>query len=513
MAANMGHGDAQLELGQLCKDGYIEGKGFLHALKWYTKAYFQENTRAIAHLYLLDGKQGFGKEFYFKLFKKMDKYKDHLEINLSNDGTVELEPRYRQVTGDIFQFYGYVYYQLGYMYFSGNGAEFDFEKAWHHFNISHKVFNTKEALRFMIIGIEEERNLGTPTHLKKIEMFSDLASKLDAKQLYELASVIYNKNRFKHTHEKSTLNQDDKFAFGLLERSVKEGYLNSKKLLGDFYYFGYGVAIDYKKNLQNHIDYANAQDGQENFRAGVEHYDSKKYNSQGWNIALVYITKASNQKNINAQKLLFDTFYSGQNTTPFIKEIEELYKALADQQSDNENIDAGIRYLYRWRNPLAGLVYLHRAADQENPVALRILGDLYCYGNNVDKGHDKAKELQKSSSIQLSSRECFRIGKGYYKGSKLLTKNHEIAFIYLNESITKGNYETGRHLDDTYFPEDVVEIDEVKELQLHEIFAVTPGEDNLIYVGQSYFSKEYYSIAAIYLTKIKRRPNNTSLSR
>jgi hypothetical protein len=65
----------------------------------------------------------------------MDKYKDHLEINLSSDGTLELEPRHRQVTGDIFQFYGYVYYQLGYMYFSGNGAEFDFEKAWHHFNI------------------------------------------------------------------------------------------------------------------------------------------------------------------------------------------------------------------------------------------------------------------------------------------------------------------------------------------------------------------------------------------
>jgi hypothetical protein len=36
----------------------------------------------------------------------MDKYKDHLEINLSSDGTLELEPRHRQVTGDIFQFYG-----------------------------------------------------------------------------------------------------------------------------------------------------------------------------------------------------------------------------------------------------------------------------------------------------------------------------------------------------------------------------------------------------------------------
>jgi TPR repeat protein len=50
VAANMGHCGAQLELGQLYEDGYIEGKGFLHALKWYTNAYFQENTRAIAHL-------------------------------------------------------------------------------------------------------------------------------------------------------------------------------------------------------------------------------------------------------------------------------------------------------------------------------------------------------------------------------------------------------------------------------------------------------------------------------
>jgi TPR repeat protein len=321
-----------------------------------------------------------------------------------------------------------------------------------------------------------------------------------------LASVIYNKNRFKHTHDNTTLNQDDKFAFGLLERSVKEGYLNSKKLLGDFYYFGYGVAIDYKKSLQNHIDYANTQDGQENFRAGVEYYDNKKYNSQGWNIALVYITKASNlKKNINAQKFLFDTFYSGQNTAPFIKEIGELHKALADQKSDNENMDAGIRYFYRWRNPLTGLVYLHRAANQENPVALRILGDLYCYGNNVDKNYDKAKELHKLSSIQLSSRECFRIGESYYKGTRLFTKNHEIAFIYSNESITKDNYNTWRYLDDTYSFGDVVEIDEVKALRLHEIFAATLGEDNLIYVGQSYYSKEYYSIAAIYLTKIKRK--------
>jgi hypothetical protein len=33
----------------------------------------------------------------------------------------------------------------------------------------------------MVIGTEEERNLETATYLKKIEMFSVLASKLDGK--------------------------------------------------------------------------------------------------------------------------------------------------------------------------------------------------------------------------------------------------------------------------------------------------------------------------------------------
>jgi TPR repeat protein len=69
-AAYKGHRDAQFKLGKLYEDLYIKGKDSLDALTWYTKAYFQENSHAITHLYILDGKQDFEKEFYSKLFKK-----------------------------------------------------------------------------------------------------------------------------------------------------------------------------------------------------------------------------------------------------------------------------------------------------------------------------------------------------------------------------------------------------------------------------------------------------------
>jgi hypothetical protein len=102
----------------------------------------------------------------------MDKYKEHEYGQLSREVLLELEHQYDQVAYNVSPFYGYVHYQLGYMYFSGNGTEVNYEKAWHHFNISHEVFNTKEALRFMTIETEEEEYLETATYLKKIEMFN-----------------------------------------------------------------------------------------------------------------------------------------------------------------------------------------------------------------------------------------------------------------------------------------------------------------------------------------------------
>jgi TPR repeat protein len=133
-------------------------------------------------------------------------------------------------------------------------------------------------------------------YLKKIEMFSVVAHKLDAEQSYQFACVIYNMNRFKKIYESSILYLDDRLAFDLVNRSLENKNLKSNKLLGDMYYFGYGVEVDLEKSIEYHIGWANNQNEQENFRIGLEYCNSKKDDIQSWTRTLVYIIKAYNQK-------------------------------------------------------------------------------------------------------------------------------------------------------------------------------------------------------------------------
>ncbi|KAI8876763.1 HCP-like protein [Backusella circina FSU 941] len=397
------------------------------------------------------------------------------------------------------QFYGYVHYQLGCTHFNGNGTEINYEKAWYHFYQAHEVFDNREALYFMTIEIESINDPETPLLLKKINMFITVISELDGEQLHQLGSVFYNKIHSDNPHN-NFINQTNEFAFDFLQKSLEKENPKLKKLIGDMYNFGYGVEADHEKSLQYHIDWANNQDGQANFRTGQEYYNAEENHT----IALMYIVKAANQKNDSAQRYLHDVIPSRQNTT-YIKKEDEIHKAIADLQSDSENLDVGLMYYYGIgnikRNCLAGLIYLQQSTNQANHVARRILGDVYYFGNGIDKSQEKGNALHKLSSSQLDWMDYFRIDECYYIGSKHFKKNHNIAYIYFTESVKKGNHEARRYLGDIYFSGDVVEVDKEKALELHENYANALSEANLIIIGPTYYDKQWYSIAAIYLKK------------
>ncbi|KAI8883478.1 HCP-like protein, partial [Backusella circina FSU 941] len=499
LAAKKGHYSAQFTTGKLYESGEVGGKNVLDALKWYTKAYFQGSYQAIASLYRLDYEPDFEKKFYSKLFSKLQRYEGHKEGQL--EAIVrDYEYHHKPTGSNDNQFYGYVHYQLGFMHFNGNGTEINYKKAWCHFYQAHKEFDNREALYFMTIEIESINNPETPLLLKKINMFITVISELDGEQLHQLGSVFYNKIHSDNPHN-NFINQTNEFAFNFLQKSLKNENPKLKKLIGDMYNFGYGVEADHEKSLQYHIDWANNQDGQANFRTGQEYYNAEENST----IGLMYIIKAANQKNNDAQRFLYDVVPNLQNNATYIKKEEELHKIFADLQSDSENLDVGLMYYYGigniGRRHLVGVIYLQRAATQANQVAQRILGDIYYYGFGVEKSQEKAKELHKSASSQLSGIECSRIGQSYFLGSKCFKENHEIAYIYLTESIKKGNYEAGRYLGDIYFSGDVVEVDKEKALELHENYANALSEASLIIIGPTYYDKQWYSIAAIYLKK------------
>jgi TPR repeat protein len=146
VVANWGHIVAQFKLGQFYEDGYIDGKGFLDALKWYTKAFLQTNNQAILHLDELDDDPNFIIRHYSKQFRKLRIYSSHQLGKFSEDDALD----YEKTTGRSLQFYGLVHYHLGYMYICGLSAVVDYNRAWHHFDISHKVFNTRQALYLLI---------------------------------------------------------------------------------------------------------------------------------------------------------------------------------------------------------------------------------------------------------------------------------------------------------------------------------------------------------------------------
>ena len=108
------------------------------------------------------------------------------------------------------------------------------------------------------------------------------------------------------------------------------------------------------------------------------------------------------EKYINWARLYAQHLYMG------VPEYKDINKALNLFQRIKELDRSGVAYSYLGYDDVengrieSGLIHLHKAAEFSNREAILFLGDLYFFGNKLDKDWNKAKELYLNELVQDS---------------------------------------------------------------------------------------------------------------
>jgi TPR repeat protein len=464
LAANQGHYDAQFKLGQLYEDGYIAGKGFIDALKWYTKAFLQTSNHAILHLDELDDDPNFRTRHHSKQFHELTRYSSHQYGKFDEGNALD----YEKTTGDLY-YYGTnvdnnstTLCRLGNMYHKGKGVKKVHKKSlWFpkiSASLSENIFNDDFVLKYMVNSYELEK---------------------DAE-----ARILE------------------------ISREINQGFSATAQFIADKYYYGDDVIVkDQVKSMKIHNILFNHINGHEAFYIGKKYYQGSKY-LKNTTIGLIYLNIAAFDKYFPAAfRFLGDLFYYGDSDTDKDKDKGlDFHEVSAELDWCFNIVDIGKKYYkgseYLKKNTTVGLIYLNAAAfDRDSSDTLRFLGDLFYYGDSdTDKDEDKGLELHTMLANRINTSEALRIGRAYYEGLDYKSpvpfkKNTTIGFIYLNiAAFAKSSPKVLRYLGDLfYYGDNDTDKDQVKALEFHARSANRISAFENFRIGESYYEGLLYN--------------------
>lgn len=219
-------------------------------------------------------------------------------------------------------------------------------------------------------------------------------SKKLAKLLYELGKIYY---LGEETH------QNYNEAFSYFKKSAKQNYAPAQNMLGIMYYNGYGVELNYNEAFTWFYKAANQGNDEAQYYLGMIYYNGDLiYNGEyisDLKKAFYWLTKSANQGNVYAKEQLKKMYCSGVGLKIYDEDIINMYRKVAEQGNDE-----ALHNLYNyfcnqdWYDDAISL--LEKASDRGCIFAMNELGDIYYYGDIVNKNYDKAfKWYQKSANL------------------------------------------------------------------------------------------------------------------
>ena len=219
-------------------------------------------------------------------------------------------------------------------------------------------------------------------------------SKKLAKLLYELGKIYY---LGEETH------QNYNEAFSYFKKSAKQNYAPAQNMLGIMYYNGYGVELNYNEAFTWFYKAANQGNDKAQYYLGMIYYNGDLiYNGEyisDLKKAFYWLTKSANQGNVYAKEQLKKMYCSGVGLKIYDEDIINMYRKVAEQGNDE-----ALHNLYNyfcnqdWYDDAISL--LEKASDRGCIFAMNELGDIYYYGDIVNKNYDKAfKWYQKSANL------------------------------------------------------------------------------------------------------------------
>jgi TPR repeat protein len=221
-------------------------------------------------------------------------------------------------------------------------------------------------------------------------------SKKLAKLLYELGKIYYLGEE---------IHQNYNEAFSYFKKSAKQNYAPAQNMLGIMYYNGYGVELNYNEAFTWFYKAANQGNDEAQYYLGMIYHDGDLIYDGAYvsdlKKAFYWLTKSANQDNADAKEQLEIMYCLGEGLQvgEYDEDIINKYREVAEQ-GNNEALHNLYNYFCNqdWYDDAISL--LNKATDRGCIFAMNELGDIYYYGDIVDKNYDKAsKWYQKSANL------------------------------------------------------------------------------------------------------------------
>ena len=241
-------------------------------------------------------------------------------------------------------------------------------------NDSDEYTKKAEELKNNILGLKkQEQNLVT--------------NNISAKELYKIAKEKYDLKLFDEIIEPLT-------------KSAEMGNSDAQNLLGDCYYIGRGVKLDYNRAVYWYSKSAGQNNAEAQNNLGDCYFlgDGVEENNQK---AFELFLKSANQNNVHAQNNLGDCYYNGNG-------IEQDYNKA-----------------FYWYS---------KSASNGDDYGQKALGDCYYYGNGVTQNYDKAIEWYSKAGNQGNSFAQLLCGDVYKE-----KKDYHNAIYWYKQSARQGD--------------------------------------------------------------------------
>ena len=263
----------------------------------------------------------------------------------------------------------------------------------------------------------------SPEHIFNTPLICDSLS--ERSKLMDLALIAENEERYNKAFEYFSLAVE------------KYGWISDtalcKRKIGEYYYYGYGVNINYEEAVKWLLDAAKLGDLCAKNILGICYYHGKGV-TQDFIEAVKWYRKAASLDYAESQYYLGLCYEEGYGVKVIPTEAVKWYCKAAEQGYAKAQYNLGVCYENGtgvFKDEAEAVKWYRKAAEQENASAQYCLGRCYHRGIGVEQDDDEAiKWIQKGVDQGLAEAQ-FGLGLSYAKGFGVSKDETEAVKWYL----------------------------------------------------------------------------------
>ena len=258
---------------------------------------------------------------------------------------------------------------------------------------------------------------------------------------------------FKQSVEAEKAKDYDK-AFKLCKKAAVAGNPRAQDNLAYYYQKGIGCKVDTKKALEWYEKAVVSGYGPAAFVLGYYYQEGNGITVKDAASAYNYYKIGADLGDRNAMSALADCYLKGRGTAYDIDKGLSIHKALAEDETDGwESFRIGSYYCYSadyyyycsnrkqpdksLLDPVEGMKWFHKSAQQNNHDAMEALGELYLYGKDVAMNKQEAVKWFLKAADLGNDQAMWNLGRCYEKGEGV-EKNIDQAVYWYKKGAEKN---------------------------------------------------------------------------